>query len=210
MTLEIAIRLQKLRRKNGYSQEELANKLGVSRQAVSKWERAEASPDTDNLISLARLYGISVDELLNLSETSGETLKENVFAVDFSKSGSTNSENNVRTSPEKDSETIGINRSHKKFENIFNISVVCVCMAAYLLLGSLGGWWHPAWIVFLLIPILVSLDEAILSRDAVKFAYPVLTAAVYLFLGCVCNLWHPWWLIFVTIPIYYGIVEVAK
>ena len=57
MNIAIANRLVELRRAHGYSQEELAGKLGVSRQAVSKWERAESSPDTDNLIALARLYG---------------------------------------------------------------------------------------------------------------------------------------------------------
>lgn len=64
MNIEIANRLVELRKKSGYSQETLAAKLGISRQAVSKWERAEASPDTDNLITLSRLYGISLDELL--------------------------------------------------------------------------------------------------------------------------------------------------
>lgn len=65
MNLEIANRLVELRKQHGYSQEDLADKLGVSRQAVSKWERVEASPDTDNLIALAKLYGVSLDELLN-------------------------------------------------------------------------------------------------------------------------------------------------
>lgn len=64
MNLEIANRLVALRRERGLSQEDLAARLGVSRQAISKWERAESSPDTDNLIALARLYGISLDELL--------------------------------------------------------------------------------------------------------------------------------------------------
>lgn len=64
MNIEIANRLVRLRKEKGYSQEELAEKLGLSRQAISKWERAEASPDTDNLILLSRLYGISLDELL--------------------------------------------------------------------------------------------------------------------------------------------------
>ena len=64
MNIEIANRLVELRRAHGYSQEELAGRLGVSRQAISKWERAESSPDTDNLIALARLYGISLDGLL--------------------------------------------------------------------------------------------------------------------------------------------------
>lgn len=64
MNIEIANRLLHLRKKNGLSQEDLANKLNISRQAISKWERAEASPDTDNLIELARLYGITLDELI--------------------------------------------------------------------------------------------------------------------------------------------------
>lgn len=64
MDIETANRLLQYRKKHNLSQEELANKIGVSRQAVSKWERAEASPDTDNLILLAEIYGVSLDELL--------------------------------------------------------------------------------------------------------------------------------------------------
>lgn len=64
MNIEVANRLVELRKTHNLSQEALAEKLGISRQAVSKWERAEASPDTDNLISLARLYRISLDDLL--------------------------------------------------------------------------------------------------------------------------------------------------
>ena len=65
MNLKIANRLLAYRRAHGYSQEDLAEKIGVSRQAVSKWERAEAAPDTDNLIALAALYGVLIDELIN-------------------------------------------------------------------------------------------------------------------------------------------------
>ena len=64
MNIEIANKLLQLRKEKGYSQEALAQELGISRQAISKWERAEASPDTDNLIGLAKLYGISLDQLL--------------------------------------------------------------------------------------------------------------------------------------------------
>lgn len=68
MNLEIANRLVALRKENHLSQEALAERLGISRQAVSKWERAEASPDTDNLIALARLYHVSLDELLKIHD----------------------------------------------------------------------------------------------------------------------------------------------
>lgn len=64
MDLVMAQRLVDRRKAAGLSQEALAAQLGVSRQAVSKWERSESSPDTDNLIALAALYGVSLDELL--------------------------------------------------------------------------------------------------------------------------------------------------
>lgn len=73
MNIEIADRLVKLRKDNNLSQEALANKLGISRQAVSKWERAEASPDTDNLILLAELYGVSLDQLLKTDQKEFES-----------------------------------------------------------------------------------------------------------------------------------------
>lgn len=69
MNIETANRLLQYRKENKLSQEELAEKIGVSRQAVSKWERAEASPDTDNLIRLAEIYGVSLDEMLTGKKT---------------------------------------------------------------------------------------------------------------------------------------------
>lgn len=64
MNIDMAKRLADRRKRAGFSQESLALELGVSRQAVSKWERSESSPDTDNLIALAQLYGVSLDDLL--------------------------------------------------------------------------------------------------------------------------------------------------
>ena len=67
MNVEIAQRLAELRRERGFSQEGLAEQLGLSRQAVSKWERAESAPDMGNLIALADLYEVTLDELLRVS-----------------------------------------------------------------------------------------------------------------------------------------------
>ena len=61
--------IQRLWTKRRLSQEQLAELVGVSRQAVSKWELNAALPDTDKLVPLARALGVSVDELLgNVSE----------------------------------------------------------------------------------------------------------------------------------------------
>lgn len=64
MNIEIAQRLYELRRKHGFSQESLAATLGLSRQAISKWERSESAPDMGNLIALADLYDMTIDELI--------------------------------------------------------------------------------------------------------------------------------------------------
>ena len=61
--MSIAEKLLQLRKNAGYSQEELAEKIFVTRQAISKWERGEALPDTENLIALSKLYNVSLDEL---------------------------------------------------------------------------------------------------------------------------------------------------
>jgi transcriptional regulator with XRE-family HTH domain len=64
MDYTIADRLAEMRRAHGYSQESLAAELGLTRQAVSRWERGESLPDTENLIALANLYDVTLDELV--------------------------------------------------------------------------------------------------------------------------------------------------
>ena len=58
-------KLQQLRRRQGWSQEELAARIPISRQAVSKWESGSAMPDTENVVAISRLFGVSTDYLLH-------------------------------------------------------------------------------------------------------------------------------------------------
>ena len=60
----LADKITEERKKNGWSQEELANQLGVSRQAVSKWESAGAVPDLQRILQMSELFGVSTDYLL--------------------------------------------------------------------------------------------------------------------------------------------------
>lgn len=62
--LTLADRIQQLRREHGLSQEQLAEKLNVSRQAVSKWESAQAQPELDKIIALSELFCVTTDYLL--------------------------------------------------------------------------------------------------------------------------------------------------
>ncbi len=65
--------LYHLRRLHKLSQEQVADRLGVSRQAVAKWEMGETAPDIHNCVALARLYDVSVDELVSF-ESGGNSM----------------------------------------------------------------------------------------------------------------------------------------
>ena len=208
MTIEIADRLVKLRKKYGYSQEELADKLGLSRQAVSKWERAEASPDTDNLICLAKLYGVSLDELLATDEDVDTIVKEQV------------KEEPKDDSNENDGERVIINNKGIRLRNneggtvvIDDEGIVCkdkdgnvtkrrrhgehdkamavigtiegiltlLCIVAYILLGFLMNLWISAWIVIFIPEIICSVARVIRRKNAHHFNMPFFAAFAYFF-----------------------------
>ena len=62
--MKLAEKLQLMRKREGLSQEDLAEKLGISRQAVSKWESGQSVPDLNKLIILSELYNVTIDYLV--------------------------------------------------------------------------------------------------------------------------------------------------
>lgn len=67
--MELGERIQSLRKMQGVSQDELADKIGVSRQAVSKWENQQSIPDIDKVIMLSDYFGVTTDYILKGEET---------------------------------------------------------------------------------------------------------------------------------------------
>jgi len=185
MNIEIADRLVNLRKANGLSQENLAEKLGISRQAVSKWERAEASPDTDNLIALARLYKISLDELL-LIATEAAPPNRTVSAeggIDGSKFSGIHLKSN-------DGELYigrnGIYASDVENEECDDRkeSIHIVCNGEnYTFAEARKKWGHPH------------------SQQAVLFILTMAVILVYVTVGVFYGIWHPTWMLFWLIPI---------
>lgn len=193
MNIEIANRLVQLRKENGLSQEALAAKLGISRQAISKWERAEASPDTDNLMALAELYGMSLDALLNTANDQ--------YVLDGGETETAEAEKKA-----KKEKTELQKNAIKMFKFPFPLFVVLI----FLVFGFAANLWHPAWLVFLLIPIYYHLAGAlcVTNKKARLLAMPVPEVAllVYMCFGILANLWSPTWIVFLVIPLYYWLV----
>lgn len=62
--MNLAEKLQQLRKKNNLSQEQLADKLGISRQSISKWESEQSLPESDKIVKLSEIFGVTTDYLL--------------------------------------------------------------------------------------------------------------------------------------------------
>lgn len=77
--MNIGNNIYELRKKYGYSQEQLANKCGVSRQAISRWESNEVMPDTNNLLQLSKIFQVTIDELVNNESVKTEETKPDMF-----------------------------------------------------------------------------------------------------------------------------------
>ena len=175
-----------LRKENGYSQEVLAEKLGLSRQSISKWERAEASPDTDNLIALAQVYNMTLDELLGNDESTPKK------------------ETKVKEkTPMTNAQIKG--KKLMKIMPIISIAIVVV----YVLVGFAAKIWHPTWMMFLLIPLLLTVAISLLAGKTKRITALMLTSSVsllavivYLFAGLVFQMWAVAWIVFLAIPVY--------
>ena len=62
--MNLAEKLQQLRKRNNLSQEQLAEKLGISRQSISKWESEQSAPEIDKIVQLSEIFGVTTDYLL--------------------------------------------------------------------------------------------------------------------------------------------------
>ena len=227
MKEQTAERLVELRKNAGYSQEELADAIGVSRQAVSKWERCESSPDTDNLIELARLYNISIDELINGTdlpkkpdeETASMEEKTDETAYVWQDDGMTVEirekevivKNESGEEKKYDVERLKKKKWKEKRVNTFVSSLVALFVViTYLLLGFCemsGKGFTCGWPLFFAIPVASSIVGFIFYRRMALLNYPCVVVGVYCFVGMFYGIWHPTWVMFLTIPVFYMIAE---
>lgn len=195
MNIEIANRLVELRKKNNLSQEELASRLGISRQAVSKWERAESSPDTDNLICLAKLYKVSLDDLLNCDD-SLEDIVENEKADEEEARRTVYTEDDTKISIDDDSVYV---ESDGSTITIHDNKIV---------IKNRDGSTHVKIGGKHLFKRIVTREHSVKKSIWVHFPYPLLIAIAYITLGfLVDGMWAFGWVLFLTVPLYYSIVE---
>lgn len=201
-----------LRKEKGMTQTALAERLGVTNKAVSKWETGEAMPETSLLVPLSEIFGVTVDELLN-----GKRNEQDPAPT-------------IQEPPAPAQEHIFPQEENMPQTNLHKIrDAVCAVLvlsgvAAYLFIGALYGWWHPYWLI---IPV-CALGSGIVGTlfdlcDTRKRNYKIaqgknpytdgicgiiMLASViaYLLCGGLCAWWHPHWIIVVGGAIVCGLV----
>lgn len=229
MNVEIAQRLAAMRREQGYSQEELAERLGLSRQAVSKWERAESSPDIGNIVALAKLYGVTVDELLSLEEDIAD-LEDDVRFEQQDKRTSAEEEAKqaavraneaaVRAAQAAVAATQARQTAEQAVPAASPASIPAPAPAAASApippaASSPAPFGAPAAPTGapVIPPAYASQPPVEAARKRgpwMTFPYPVLCVIVFLLAGFFGGIWHPAWVIFLTIPLYYWIAHIIE
>ena len=201
--------LKDLRVKNKYSQEKLGELLGLSRQSISKWEQGYAVPDTENLLKLSELYGVSVDTLLKCVEQEDESEAENVSKV--SEAPHTAEEAEQSTEQSNGEFPAKAEKTAKKKRGWFFVSYPVLAVIAYAIIGAkfktVG--WATGWITLLTIPLFYTGVIAFEKKKPIIVCYPVLALIAFLIGGFFYSLWHPMWIIFLTIPVFYIIAAKA-
>ena len=154
ITMKLGEKLQQLRRQSGLSQEQLAAQLTVSRQAVSKWELDETMPDTENVIQLSRLFGVSCDYLLR------DEVDEQGAALPDPQTKEQASSN----VPEAGGES-AVHLTQQGW--IHNATILSLAVCALGLLLALGGWLHEQTSISLIIGLAIQILGIVLFELAV-------------------------------------------
>ena len=184
-------KLFELRKKSGISQEEFADKLNVSRQAVSKWERGEALPDTDNLISIAKLYNVSLDELVGHTPTCESEQPSEERAEE-----KTSYENDVKSNLDE-------NDAQPNYKGRL---IIDVSGSGHIDVDDIGEDAEEEERYYS-----YNDEPADGKRKTLRFLhhipYPIVITIAFLLWGFLADGWGVGWTLYITIPLYYTIID---
>jgi len=207
MITNLGERIVTLRKEMNLSQEALAEQIGVSRQAISKWERGEASPDIQNLAALAETFGLSIDEFIHAEEELSQR-KTKLVGLDLRK----NAEKMIILAV-----AIFILSAFGfialPFDGRTNILIFGILVTAGVLLCIKAGFMFERF--YMMNKDAFNKDEDLQPRnsqskrkkEAIGTAVALICTLVYLFISFVYGLWHPGWLVFLLIPITYVLLD---
>ncbi|WP_044974563.1 helix-turn-helix transcriptional regulator [Ruminococcus sp. HUN007] len=212
MDKTIANKLIALRKQNGLSQADLAEKLGTDLPTVAGWESADISPDTENLLKLAKLYGVSLDRLfelnsdpvnqrstISLDKNAGEIYPNAAPQYTAGQAASVQMPGTQYAEPQQDMS------SYFRYETADEgAGLPAARQETSPAAGTPAG---PSSVSDLIGRI--QNDEKF-YKSLMKFPYPIAALGAFLGGGALLDAWHPLWMLFLTIPLYYTTIEAIR
>lgn len=142
--MKLSEKIVTLRKQKGWSQEELADKLNVSRQAVGKWETETALPEVDKILQMATLFDVSTDSLLKDDVQLPQTQQPDTVCV-------------------ADKKTKFKSKKIQKIGKLFNSILWLIAVAVYLIWSFVSGQWGTTWLVFIGAAILTAVGNVVVG-----------------------------------------------
>ena len=229
--MDLGKRLYELRKNKKLSQEEVAEKLNVTRQTVSKWETNQSMPDFDKIIPLCELYGISADELLKGEKVEKESTDEDVNENnDFDLNEAKNHLFTRGKDDKNDYENMTKNQIKQKSAEIVSSSILLIFVAiAFAGVGVAALNLNPVFVgcIFLVligiavtrivkyymsVPKYEKTEEEKKEDKVLKQITSVvnsITLVIYLIVSFVTMAWHITWILFIIDGIICQIIKLA-
>lgn len=200
--MNIGEKLYELRKEKNLSQEEVADRLNVTRQTVSKWETNQSTPDFDKIVPLCELFEISTEELLTGKKSTQESVEEN------------NIQNNVVSEPK----VITKEEVRKKSAEVVSTSVfIYIAAVAFISIAIPVLRMNPivasaiflciiAWATariikhYMSVPKFEKTKEEVKERDIIKQINSIIgtiSTIIYFLVSFATMAWHITWIIFV-------------
>lgn len=144
--MSLADKIIKLRKQHGWSQEDLADKMDVSRQAVSKWECAQTIPDIEKILQLSQLFNVSTDYLLK------DTMPydEQIQATQITSQQTSNDDEGIQKPKSEYQKVVSTNPKRKELYWL-------ILILLYLAISFLSHAWSITWLLFPIAHILFSI-----------------------------------------------------
>ena len=206
MEINIGTRIIDLRKASNMSQETLAEQIGVSRQAISKWERGEANPDIYKVMALAKIFNLSLDELI-YGKNTGESVKNKTEVI-----GS-----KIKAKAEKLLLIgVAIILISVFTVNYFNMFIFGILLTMGVLTIIKSGFMFEQFYTYKKKVTDDSFHENAVSsksekrKTALATTVALICTAIYLYISLAYGLWHPGWAIFLLVPAAYVLYDVFE
>ena len=200
---QLGERIVTLRKSRNLSQEALAEQVGVTRQAISKWERDEALPDIYNLTTLAEIFGVTLDELLKGSDEAGASKKPVLVALELK----LRAEKYIMVGIAMLLLGAFVFIIEPLSQQIQMIIFVLMALGGILIIIK-AGFMFERFYMLNKQALEVSEESGITQRrrdekrqGAVTTIVALSCTLVFLYLGFFKGMWHPGWMVYLFIPI---------